>query len=94
MAIDFATHPLKDEEKQEKPAFIEDANVSPTDSSLNLERKRTLDGIDTQNTRAFLGDDSDGKVVWTLRSILAAMFLAGLYTGKYRATVSDFMQCH
>lgn len=94
MAMDFATHPLKDEEKHEKPAFIEDADVSPTDSSLNLDRERTLDGIDTQNTRAFLGDDSDGKVTWTLRSIFAAIFLAGLYTGTSRTAVSDLTQCH
>lgn len=83
MAIDFATHPLKDEEKQEKPTFIEKADASPTDSSLQLDRERTLDGVDIQNTRAFMGDDSDGKVTWTLRSILAAVFLAGLYTGTY-----------
>jgi hypothetical protein len=87
MAIDFATHPLKDEEKQEKPAFIENADLSPTDSSLNLDRERTLDGIDTHNTHAFMGDDSDGKVIWTLRSILAAVFLAGLYTGTFLEAV-------
>jgi hypothetical protein len=83
MAIDFATHPVRDEEKQEKSsqAFIEDVNASNTDSSLHLDRERTLGGIDVQNTHAFLGDDSDGKVIWSLRSIFAAIFLAGLYTG-------------
>lgn len=62
--------------------FIERADDPHTNRSLNLEKERTLDGIDTQNSQAYLGDDSDGKVTWSLRSILAAMFLAGLYTGS------------
>ena len=62
--------------------FIENANNSPTNHSLNLEKTQTLGEIDTQNRQAYLGDDSDGKVIWSLRSILAAIFLAGLYTGK------------
>ncbi|KAF2021023.1 MFS general substrate transporter [Aaosphaeria arxii CBS 175.79] len=66
----------------EKPVFIENANQSPTEASLNLEQQRTLEGIDVDNHNAFLGDDSDGKVTWNLRSILAAIFLAGLYTGS------------
>lgn len=87
----MATHPtekLKDEEKQEKPTFIENANDSPTHASLNLEKERTLEGVDVQNRNAFMGDDSDGKVTWTLRSILAAIFLAGLYTGKHTQTIN------
>ncbi|KAF2649675.1 MFS general substrate transporter [Lophiostoma macrostomum CBS 122681] len=68
--------------KQEKPVFIEHANTSPQNPSLNLEKTRTLESIDVQNTNAYLGDDSDGKVTWGLRSIFAAIFLAGLYTGS------------
>lgn len=74
MATDFAN------EKQET-TYIENAHDSPTDASLNLEKERTLEGIDVQNRHALKGDDSDGKVVWSLRSIFAAIFLAGLYTG-------------
>ena len=81
-ANDFATERLKDEEK---PQFIENAGSSPGDGSLNLEKTRTLEDVDVNNRNAFLGDDSDGKVTRTLRSILAAIFLAGLYTGKHNS---------
>lgn len=68
---------------EEKPVFTENAHESPTITSLNLEKERTLEGIDTQNLHAYMGDDSDGKVTWGLRSIFAAIFLAGLYTGMF-----------
>lgn len=74
MASDYAA------EKQ-TTTYIENAHDSPTDTSLNLEKERTLEGIDVQNKYAVKGDDSDGKVVWSTRSIFAAVFLAGLYTG-------------
>jgi hypothetical protein len=67
-------------EKQET-TYIEHAQDSPGDTTLNLDRERTLEGIDVNNTRAVKGDDSDGKVIWSIRSIFAAVFLAGLYTG-------------
>lgn len=69
-------------EKQET-TYIEHAQDSPGDTTLNLDRERTLEGIDVNNTRAVKGDDSDGKVIWSTRSIFAAIFLAGLYTGMY-----------
>lgn len=82
MGKDFAHDggALHDEEKQHT-TFVENAADSPTDTSLH--REKTLDSIDVQNTHAYLGDDSDGKVHWTFRSILAAMCLAGLYTGRF-----------
>jgi len=62
--------------------FIEHASHdSPNEVSLNLEKECTLEGIDVKNTHAVKGDDSDGKVTWSIRSIFAAIFLAGLYTG-------------
>lgn len=70
-----------DREKQEA-TFIENAHGSHTDPSLNLEKERTLEGIDVTNRYAIKGDDSDGKVIWSARSIFAAIFLAGLYTGE------------
>lgn len=76
---DFATKKPGDEEK---PQFIEDTNESPTGASLDLEKTRTLEDVDINNRNAFKGDDSDGKVIWNTRSIFAAIFLAGLYTGK------------
>lgn len=68
-------------EKQET-TFIENAEGSPTDQSLNLEKERTMESVDVHNQQAFKGDDSDGKVSWNAKNIIAAMCLAGLYTGK------------
>ncbi|KAF2130586.1 MFS general substrate transporter [Dothidotthia symphoricarpi CBS 119687] len=61
--------------------YIERTDTS-TESDLNLHKEHTLDGVDMNNTAAFKGDESDGKVVWTTRSIFAAIFLAALYTGS------------
>ena len=36
----------------------------------------------THNQGPFKGDDSDGTIQWSLRSIIAAISLAGLYTGR------------
>lgn len=55
---------------------------SPNDTSLDLTKTRTLEGVDMKNSQALKGDDSDGKVKFGLRGALAAVFLAGLYTGK------------
>ncbi|KAF1352677.1 hypothetical protein EJ07DRAFT_168801 [Lizonia empirigonia] len=49
---------------------------------MNLHKEQTLSGVDMKNTSAIKGDDSDGKVVWSIRSIFAAIFLAALYTGS------------
>jgi hypothetical protein len=83
MAIsnDYPTEPVRDEEKQ-GTTYIENATNSPTEPSLDLTKTKTMEGIDTENRAAFMGDDSDGKVSWGLRQIFAAIFLAGLYTGK------------
>jgi hypothetical protein len=68
-------------EKQEVH-YVEHARDSPTESSHELTKERTLEGIDMNNSYAVKGDDSDGKVEWNLRSAFAAVFLAALYTGK------------
>jgi hypothetical protein len=41
------------------------------------------DPDEMKNEQAFKGDDSDGKVNWTFRNVVAAIALGGLYTGKY-----------
>jgi hypothetical protein len=38
--------------------------------------------VDLENARAIKGDDSDGHFNWTLKQVLATIFLAGLYVGK------------
>lgn len=76
-----------DHEKQEIN-FVE--HVETNESSMNLHKEQTLSGVDMKNTSAIKGDDSDGKVVWSIRSIFAAIFLAALYTGMFsRLTLLD-----
>lgn len=70
------------DEKQEV-SYAEHSDTL-ADSSLELQKELTLTGVDMNNTQALKGDDSDGKVEWSLRSIFAAIFLAALYTGKSR----------
>jgi hypothetical protein len=66
-------------EKQEVN-YVE--HVETNGSSMNLHKEQTLSGVDMKNTSAVKGDDSDGKVIWSLRSIFSALFLAALYTGR------------
>jgi len=81
--ISYATDPVRDEEKNTTTYSENVATESPTNTSYDLHKEKTLsDGIDINNTQAFLGDDSDGKVKWGFRQIMAAVFLAGLYTGS------------
>lgn len=74
------TIPISDHEKQEI-SYVEDVQTSG--SSMNLHKVQTLSGVDMMNTSAVKGDDSDGKVVWSVRSIFSAIFLAALYTGIF-----------
>ncbi|CZT15092.1 related to MFS drug efflux pump [Ramularia collo-cygni] len=47
-----------------------------------LEKTDTIEAIALDNHHAFMGDDSDGKVRWTTKKLLAAGFLSMLYTGS------------
>jgi hypothetical protein len=67
-----------DNEKQEVN-YVE--HVETNDSTMNPHKEQTLSGVDMKNTSAVKGDDSDGKVIWSVRSMFAAVFLAALYTG-------------
>jgi hypothetical protein len=80
----MATHTTTTDYAHEKQEvrYVEHADNSPADSSHDLQKERTLEGIDMNNSFAVKGDDSDGKVEWNLRSIFAAVFLAALYTGR------------
>lgn len=69
-----------DNEKQEVN-YVE--HVETTDSTMNLHKEQTLSGVDMKNTSAVKGDDSDGKVIWSIRSMFSAVFLAALYTGQF-----------
>jgi hypothetical protein len=69
-------------EKQEL-AHLEQINTKQSDSPTGneLKQEQTLQFVDIENRHAFKGDDSDGKIEWTIRKILASAFLAMLYTG-------------
>ncbi|KAK3717409.1 hypothetical protein LTR37_005798 [Vermiconidia calcicola] len=55
---------------------------SPTHSLDKVDTHATLAKVDIHNSQAFRGDDSDGKLDWSLRKWIAAGFLAMLYTGS------------
>ncbi|KAH7083029.1 major facilitator superfamily domain-containing protein [Paraphoma chrysanthemicola] len=80
MATHTTTTDYADEKQEVR--YVEHKHDSPTESSHELQKERTLEGIDMTNSAAVKGDDSDGKVVWNTRSMFAAVFLAALYTGS------------
>jgi hypothetical protein len=67
----MATHTVTTDYASEKQEvkYAEHAQDSPVDSSYELQKERTLEGIDMNNSFAVKGDDSDGKVTWNVRSI-------------------------
>ncbi|PVI05124.1 hypothetical protein DM02DRAFT_715915 [Periconia macrospinosa] len=56
--------------------------VHDTYASLAVETKKHFESIDVLDKNAVKGDDSNGKVIWSICSIFAAIFLAGLYTSS------------
>lgn len=74
--------------KETDAQYIETAvdGGTPRNGSIPLEKihtNETLESIDIENRHAFKGDDSDGKVAWTWRKLLACAFLSLLYTGLF-----------
>ena len=78
-----------DNEKQEVN-YVE--HVETIDSTMNLHKEQTLSGVDMKNTSAVKGDDSDGKVIWSVRSMFSAVFLAALYTGSCPILNADIVR--
>jgi len=72
------------EEKPTQQTTAEHNEVVGSDKSDELHRIPTL-GVDVQNHDAEKGDDSDGKVTWTTKQILATIFLSALYVGQSHA---------
>ncbi|KAK3070117.1 hypothetical protein LTR53_011017 [Teratosphaeriaceae sp. CCFEE 6253] len=66
-----------------------ETNVTDDSEKHPLEQQQTLQQVDLDNHQAFKGDDSDGKVDWTPRKLLAAAFLAMLYTGESGSAVPE-----
>jgi hypothetical protein len=60
-----------------------ETGYSSPDEKNELKQELTLSKIDVENRAAFKGDNSDGAVDWTVRNILASIFLCTLYTGMH-----------
>lgn len=58
-------------------------NVEDT-GSPRVEKQLSIasSDLDLENTRAVKGDNSDGHVDWTFRSIVATISLCGIWVGK------------
>lgn len=64
------------------------SNTMSTEKGLRSDEKvenisQHAERDEMKNTQAFKGDNSDGKINWTIRNAIAAVTLGGLYTGKY-----------
>lgn len=83
----MATQTTHEEMKGERGATLQHVETNDTDRTPQeeknvLEHQHTLSSIDVENKAAYKGDDSDGSVDWTVRNILASIFLCMLYTGS------------
>lgn len=68
----------------EEPAESYEPSYKHAPVSEHLEKvatNQTLSKVDILNKTAYKGDDSDGKIERTFQKLLAAAFLAMLYTG-------------
>ena len=76
---------MADAEKADHEEYLERISTkeeaSPQGSLDKVQTHETLAKVDIHNRQAFKGDDSDGKVHWTIRNWFAAAFMAMLYTG-------------
>lgn len=69
------------EEKRSQDVSAEHDEIIGNDKSNELHKVPTL-GVDIENHEAEKGDDSDGRVTWTTKQILATIFLSALYVGQ------------
>lgn len=69
-------------EQHEQLDRVSTKEETASDDRKPLAPVDTLVPVDIHNSQAFKGDDSDGRIQWTIRKWFAAAFLAMLYTGK------------
>lgn len=69
------------EEKRSQDVSAEHDEIIGNDKSNELHKVPTL-GVDIEDHEAEKGDDSDGRVTWTTKQILATIFLSALYVGS------------
>ena len=67
---------------------IERVETADDHHTKDIHQINTL-GVDPHNPDAEKGDDSDGKVDWTLKQIVAVCFLCGLYVGMSTHDISN-----
>jgi hypothetical protein len=74
---------------QHQETMAESARKSIENDNAGLEKPfvdhvTTVDDLtpDIENRGAIKGDDSDGRVNWTTKQVLATLFLSGLYVGR------------
>jgi len=70
------SHDPLDKEKIERVETHEDHHEK------DIHQINTL-GVDPHNPDAEKGDDSDGKVNWTWKQVVATLCLCGLYVGEF-----------
>lgn len=78
-----AENPLSDMDNLDEKA-IGGPSSGHDEYSIDLkkvETKATL-AVDMKNRDAIKGDDSDGRVDWTFKQIVATVSLSGLYVGE------------
>jgi hypothetical protein len=72
--------------QQEKPTASQHESIENDAAGLEkpfVDRVETIDCLtpDLENRGAIKGDDSDGRINWTAKQVLATLFLSGLYVG-------------
>lgn len=72
-------------EKEASLSEKEQAHYSHDDLA-RTDTHETHDNLHVHNELAHKGDDSDGQVEWTTRTIIAALSLGALYTGTGSAS--------
>lgn len=70
-------------EQHEQLDRVSTKEETASDDHKPLAPVDTLVPVDIHNSQAFKGDDSDGRIQWTIRKWFAAGFLAMLYTGEW-----------
>ena len=81
----MATAPHHDHSPTSEPAVedkekIERVETAEDHHNKDIHQIKTL-GVDLENHDAEKGDDSDGKINWTWKQVVATLCLCGLYVG-------------
>ena len=83
----FLTHRVEDEMATHAEPTATAPREETARESLEMENLKKLDTVDALhvdvgNTGALKGDDSDGRVNWTTKQVLATISLSALYVGE------------